>query len=261
MGIPVVGSERTSYAHYRIHPFHRIFFRVGVRFFAQLTVNGVRIREGYPPSIAAKMKVVPNPVARAKALSDPVGGTLKTLLSVGGLRREKDHATLLCAFARIADRFPDWRLRIVGEGPMRPALEAQIAGLGLIGRAELAGASEMVEGEYRAAQLFVLPSLYEAFPNCLAEALAHGLPAVGFADCPGTNDLIIPGVNGSLASGVDRDVSLACALADLMGSASLRSDFGKAAPDVARNRDIEDVAELWEEVIRSVLPINREAKH
>lgn len=260
-GVPVVGSERTAYAHYRAHPLHRIGFVAMLPFLAQLTVNGARIREGYPSAIAAKMKVVPNPVPPRSGLADPVGGELKTLLCVGGLRREKDHATLLRAFAQIADRFPDWRLRIVGEGPMRSALEAQIAKSGLVGRAELAGATNMVDREYRAAQLFVLPSLYEAFPNCLAEALAHGLPAVGFADCPGTNDLIIPGVNGTLASGTDRGDSLASALANLMASASLRSHFGEAAPMVAMNHGIEEITELWERLLQSVVRIRREGQH
>src|SRR6185295_13406865 len=134
----------------------------------RMTVNGQGIRRGFPKPLASRMEVIPNPVGRAVRSADPVGPEVKTLLSVGGLRPEKDHKTLISAFSRIADRFPDWRLRIVGEGPLLDALREQASALGLGDRIQLAGATKGVESEYLSAQLFVLPSIYEAFPNCLA---------------------------------------------------------------------------------------------
>lgn len=252
-GIPVIGSERTSYDHYRSRPVQRMLLRAAMPLLRKLTVNGEEVRKGYPRPISDRMVVVPNPVLTAAGRADPERAGRKTLLSVGGLRPEKDHRTLLLAFSRIADRFPEWRLKIVGEGPLFGALSKQISELGLKERVELAGSSSSVEKEYCDAQLFVLPSRYEAFPNCLAEALAHGLPAVGFASCPGTNALIIPNINGELADGPDRSVALSKALEKLMASPSLRKRLGAATPETVACYSLPVVVDRWEQLLHDVV--------
>ena len=83
----------------------------------------------------------------------------------------------------------------------------------------LPGATADVGSEYAAAQIFVLISLYESYRFALVEALAHGLPAVGFADCLGVNRLIRPGWNGVLVSGSNRVQNLAQVLDRLMADA------------------------------------------
>ena len=118
---------------------------------------------------------------------------------------------------------------------MRAAVETQVRGSIYGSFVTLAGATADVEREYAQAQLFVMSSFSEGFPNSLAEALAHGTPAVGFADCPGTNELIIPGVNGVLASGQNRVDALVCALDEIMSSVTLRQRMAEAAPDQSAN--------------------------
>jgi glycosyltransferase involved in cell wall biosynthesis len=248
-GIPIVGSERTAYDHYRKRPLQRLLLRLSVPFLERLTGNAETVRNGYPRAIAEKMTVVPNPVLAAEGRADPVGGKLKTLLCVGGLRPEKGHAVLLASFASISKAFPDWTLRIVGDGPLRQALAARAAALNIRGQVQFAGATVEVEREYRQAQMFVLPSSYEAFPNCLAEALAHGLPVVGFADCPGTNAIILPGVNGELAEGPDRVYALAASLAALMSSPVVRRALGQAAPGTVEGFSLKSVGDRWEELL------------
>ena len=139
--------------------------------------------------------------------ADPIGGKGdhgKLLLSVGRLTEQKDYPTLIDAFALIADRVPDWDLRIVGEGECRNDLQERIVKAGLQERISLPGTTAEIWAEYANAQLFVLPSLYESQGLALAEALACGLPALGFAACTGVNSLIRPGQNGVLVSGADR---------------------------------------------------------
>jgi len=252
-GVPLIGSERTSFDHYRNRPVERWLLLITAPLLRALTVNAEGVRRGFPDALADRMAVVPNPVEPTNERADPVGPLVKTLLSVGGLRPEKDHRTLILAFASVASRFPDWRLRIVGGGPLLGELRDEVRGLGLDGRIELAGATRSIECEYRAAQLFVLPSRYEAFPNCLAEALAHGIPAIGFAGSPGTNELILPGVNGFLAGGGDRVESLAKCLASLMGAPALRESLARAAPASVAKHRLEDVATLWEKLLQGTM--------
>lgn len=251
-GIPVIGSERTSFPHYRTHKFDLAMLLLAQPFLAWMTANGDAVRGGFPRFIRNRMTVIPNPVDEALARADPEGGRRKTLLCVGGLRPEKNHETLIRAFARVCAGHPDWHLRIVGEGALRSRLAALVKQLGLDADVELATATASVEKEYQAAQLFALPSSYEGFPNCLAEALAHGLAAVGFADCPGTNELIRTGVNGMLVSGPDRVGGLARALDELMGSAAKRRAMGALAIGSVAQYSLDRITDEWEELLRSI---------
>jgi len=99
-------------------------------------------------------------------------------VAVGRLDAIKGFDRLIRAFGRIAGRWPGATLRIVGEGYDRPRLEQIIAETGLVGAVELAGHSDDVPAELRAADVFILPSLYEGMPNALIEALGSGLRVV-----------------------------------------------------------------------------------
>jgi glycosyltransferase involved in cell wall biosynthesis len=252
-GLPLIASEHIDYSHYRTVPFEGVMIRLLVGRFARMTAISDRVRSGFPAALRDKMVVVPNPVTTAPdQLSDPVGGAQKTLLSVGRLFAQKDHRTLIAAFARLAPQHPQWRLRIVGEGALRPELERQIEDFGLGSRVDLPGVIQDISAEYRGAQLFVLPSRYESFGLATAEALAHGLPAVGFADCPGTNEIIEHEVNGLLAQGPDRVTALADALDMLMDSPALRRAYGAAGPKSVERFSLSAIASRWESLLRQV---------
>ena len=250
-GIAVVGSERTSFTHLRTRRLQRWLLRASLPFLRNLTVNSNGVRQGFPQWASRRMVVIPNPVSPASPLADPIGPASKLMLAVGGLRPEKDHATLLEAFAAAAEANPDWRLKIVGDGPLRSNLEAQARARGIEGRVTFAGAVTDVEREYAAAQLFVLPSSYEAFPNCLAEALAHGLPSIAFADCPGANELIKDGENGLLARGGDRVESLRVAIEEMMNQPQRREELGSMGPASVSNFSLESIVDQWEELFRT----------
>jgi glycosyltransferase involved in cell wall biosynthesis len=254
-GIPVVASEHIAYDHYRTRPLQAALLRLTPLLVRAVTVISPAIRNGFPPMLRRRMAVIPNPVGmqgrRAADLSGEAG-PMKTLLSVGRLEEQKDHRTLIDAFARIASGFPDWRLRIVGEGGLRSNLEAQVERLGMADRISLPGATSDIEEEYAAAQLFAMPSSYESFGLATAEALSHGLPVVGFADCPGTNELIQDGVNGLLVQGPDRAAALAEGLADLMSSSARRKELGVAGTASMSDFAPERVADRWEKLLIAI---------
>lgn len=251
-GVPVIGSERTSYPHYRLNQFDLTMLLIAQPILARMTVNGDGVRDGFPQFIRKRMTVIPNPVAIAHDHADPTGGSKKTLLCVGGLRPEKNHESLIRAFAMILPEHRDWRLRVVGEGGLRSRLISLIRELDIEPHVQLVGATASVEIEYQRAQLFALPSLYEGFPNALAEALAHGLPVIGFADCPGTNELIRTRTNGILVSERDRVSGLAAALDELMSSPEKRRAMGTAAVDSVADYSLDRITDKWEDLLRSV---------
>jgi glycosyltransferase involved in cell wall biosynthesis len=253
-GVPVIASEHIVYGHYEERALERLLLRITTPFVYAYTAITEDMRRGFPGAIRYRMAVIPNPVRVAAVnRSDFLGTGKKVLLAVGRLEKQKDHATLIRAFSKICDLFPEWTLRIVGEGSLRASLELLVLQLGLQRKVILCGASGTIDAEYKTADLFVMPSLYESFGLATAEAMGHGLPAVGFGNCPGTNTLIQDGVNGLLVWGEDRSEALASGLARLMGSPEERARLGAAAPQRLAAFTPDSIVERWIRLARGAV--------
>lgn len=112
----------------------------------------------------------------------------RLLINVGRLVKEKAQAILIDAFAQVGADL-DTQLLIVGEGPLRGALEQQIRDHKLAERVHLTGARRDIPALLNAADLFVLSSDIEGMPLALGEALACGLPVVA-TDAAGVSELL-----------------------------------------------------------------------
>ena len=125
------------------------------------------------------------------------GGDRPVLLTVGRLAPQKDHATLLRAFA-IVRRTRAARLVIFGEGTERARIESLRRDLGLEADVDLPGVTDNPYAAMRRASLFVLSSRFEGLPTVLVEALACGCPAVS-TTCPsGPAEILAGGRHGVL---------------------------------------------------------------
>jgi len=257
-GIQLIASEHIIYEHYKHIPLEKILLWLSSYLITRITCTSTQALLSYPSPIQRKMVVIENPLGiNTDAYADTLGSgrTRKVVLSVGRLEMQKDHAVLINAFSEIAEKVPDWDLRIIGEGGLRAQLEAQISTLGLGNRVQLPGPTRDITKEYLSAQLFVVSSRYESFGLATAEALAHGLPVVGFADCPGTNQLVHTGKNGVLANGTDRVASLAAALHALMTDNRLRVHLSRKSSDILNNFRPEHVLDCWERLIEKTISV------
>lgn len=167
------------------------------------------------------------------------------LLAVGRLDKVKGLNCLLEAFSALARKYCDWDLAILGEGPERRALEAQVRAAGLEDRIFLPGRAGNVGEWYERADLYVMSSRSEGFPNTLAEAMAHGLPAVSFDCDTGPRDIIRHEVDGLLVP-PGNVAALESALDRLIGDAALRTKFALRAVDARTRFSIERITGLWE---------------
>jgi len=261
-GVPLIASEHIGPEHYVGRMLERMALNSTPLVATRITVVSSQIREAFSPWLRRRMVAVSNPVAVAAKAPSPDRAGRGTdggvLLCVGRLAPQKDQAVLISAFALIASEFPEWRLRIVGEGELREKLQASVDALGLGSQVELPGATPLIDEEYAAADLFVLPSSYESFGLATAEALLHGLPAVGFADCAGTNELIRDGENGRLVSGPDRASALAAVLAALMRDPAERARLASSSRQwIIQRYGIEGVLDQWERLLSEAVSAAR----
>ena len=121
------------------------------------------------------------------------------LLMVGHLVELKGHAIVIDALPELLRSFPGLQLVIVGDGPERARIEARVARLGLQPQVRLAGAvpHESLARWYSAADLLVLASSREGWPNVLLEAMACGTPVVAIR-CGGVPEIVTSADAGCL---------------------------------------------------------------
>lgn len=194
---------------------------------------------------------------KGKAASEPFGSP--ALVAVGRLAPQKGFDILIAAFSTLRRNYPQAGLTILGDGPERKALEAEIKRLGMEHAVRLPGHSENVSAEIEAADIFVSSSRYEGFSNALLEAMALGKPVVA-TDCEGgTRDMVIDGKTGILARPESIDGLTEAVLRTL---SSDLSSLGKSGRDhvAARFSDRRIIAE-YEDLFRELMRPELKARH
>jgi glycosyltransferase involved in cell wall biosynthesis len=253
LSVPVVISERTDPAQHRIGAMRSWARRVTYPWADAIVVPSRGVARWSQGNIRGpRLRVIPNP-ARYERRSPPSDkpSRERLVVTLGRLSAEKQLDYLLRAFDRCGSRHPEWSLQIIGEGPDRHRLEALAADLGIGQRVRFPGVVQDPETVLCNADLFVLTSRYEGFPNALVEAMACGLAVLCF-DCPsGPSEIIRQGVDGVLVPAQDLD-ALADAMDRLMSDETERRRLGSSAFEVAERFDVERIMSMWEDVIEEV---------
>jgi glycosyltransferase involved in cell wall biosynthesis len=211
-------------------------------------------QDWYLPGLGERTTVVPNAVTRIDPARLAATTRNRTILSVGRLADVKRHDLSLRAFAAIADEIPDWTLKIYGVGPFAKRLESLRDSLGLRGRALLLGHTDAIAEEYLTAGVLCHPARFEGFPLAVTEALASGLPVIGFSDCSGLNSLVVDDYNGLVidpgdGSDDERLKSLISQLRRVVLDDELRERLGQTGPSSMEPYAPDRVADLWETVL------------
>jgi glycosyltransferase involved in cell wall biosynthesis len=173
---------------------------------------------------------------------------------VGNFRAMKRQDLLIDAFARLLPRHEHLRLALVGDGDLRPRIEAQIDRLGLRGRVALTGTATDLPPLYDAFDLFVQASESEGLPNVLLEAAAARLPIVATA-AGGSGEVVQDGQTGLLVPVGEPD-RLTTAIHQAIEDAYLRHRIGAAARaliehDYGMDRFITEYADLYRHLLSS----------
>jgi GalNAc-alpha-(1->4)-GalNAc-alpha-(1->3)-diNAcBac-PP-undecaprenol alpha-1,4-N-acetyl-D-galactosaminyltransferase len=194
-----------------------------------------------------KLAFLPNPLNIGDA-AEPVTLTAPTFITVTRLVEQKGLDVLLKAAARAFESLPDWRLAIVGDGPLRDDLEALARELGIASRIDWIGQVDNPIPYLKAAQVFVLTSRFEGSPNALLEAMATGLPSVVSDASPGPLELIGEEEAGLIVPVEDVEAT-AAGLLRLATDQALRARFGEAALERTQIHQLDRAMQVWLELL------------
>jgi len=249
--MPVIVSERGNPAFSLMRKFWVLLRQTVYKRSACLVLQTRDACDFFSSSISKR--IIPNPILIPE-YSEPAlksEADSKTLMTMGGLYALKGFDLLLKAFAPLCDKFPDWVLEIWGEGVQRKTLENLRDELGLQERVRFPGLTKEHYKTMSQADIFVLSSRSEGFPNVLGEAMACGLPVVSFDCRSGPSELIQDGVNGLLVP-PDNIQELSSSLERLMASVELRKSLGEQARKITETYSLDKIVQSWEELVAEV---------
>jgi GalNAc-alpha-(1->4)-GalNAc-alpha-(1->3)-diNAcBac-PP-undecaprenol alpha-1,4-N-acetyl-D-galactosaminyltransferase len=248
----IIAAERNSPVMYsiKLNKFFAFFYLNLFSLANKIVVQFSAYESGYPFYLKKKIVVISNPIATPKVFSNVISSNNNqyTLLCISRLDSQKNLETLILAFSLLKNIFDNWNLKIIGNGFLKEELQNLINNLNLNKRIKIIDNKADVESEYAKAHLFCLPSIWEGFPNALAEALASGLPSVGFSSCDGVNKLIKHRHNGLLVKKNNVE-DLARALKVLMKNSSLRLRMSENAKLISSKYQEAIIYKKWETLI------------
>lgn len=230
---------------------------------SQLVRDSMADQLGLDAAAASRMTVVPNGVDLPASQTAEVRRRIREqfgcpggkplLLAAGRHVEQKNFVCLIEAAALLRDSGQEFRLVIAGDGPLREGHQRRVSDLGLEPSVELPGVVTDLDDVMQAADLFVLPSLWEGLPLVLLEAMAAACPVVA-TRIEGVVEVITDGRNGWLAEPGSTE-GLAAALLRALEDPQARADIGTAGREhVAQRHAFSGVAaslhELYERVAR-----------
>lgn len=251
-GIPVISSERNDPSTMSI--IRKVLRKVFLPYTSGLVVQTLKIKKYFPGKIQRKTSVIFNPVDGHVFNNKPTA-IKQQIINVARLYPQKNHLMLIDAFSKISSTFPNCKLMIYGEGPMRCKLEKYIRSINLQNKIFLPGRSKNVIEEMRHSQIFCLSSDYEGMSNSMIEAVCVGLPIVS-TRVSGTEELVKDGKNGYLVDCGDTD-SLAESLSKLLRNPGQCKSFAEYSKSMCEMFNLDKIADEWLVVIEKVIKEHR----
>lgn len=229
----IIVSERNSLSLYK----HIKATKWNINFLALIFVNKITVQfesysKDYPWWLYKKIVVLPNSIFSLNSQKKSTKQDFKknnTILTIGRFSAQKQVTDIIIAFSYISQKFPDWDLKIVGQGENKESIEREIASLNLGKQVSIIPPTNNIMEIYNGAEIFCSTSQWEGFPNVVAEAMSFKLPVIGYSDCAGVNELVRHGITGFLVKRDKKHQELSKSLEKLMFSEALRKQLGRNA--------------------------------
>lgn len=178
----------------------------------------------------------------------------RTIMAAGELTAGNRFGDVIKAFKTANELVPDWRLRIFGDGPLKPDLRQAVWRAGLAGRVDIVTPPASMATELSKATILASASRAESQSLAVMEAAAAGVPWVTYAttDAP---DAVSGAQGGCVRVPEGEPVSLGVAIAHLMSDESALQAYSTAALSEASRYQSEAVAASWSEAYRDILRV------
>lgn len=185
----------------------------------------------------------------------------KTIVSLGRFDIQKGYDDLIHAFKIVCNCFPDWKLKIYGNGPLKESMENLIKSLGLTNNIELCNSTNNIVSVLNNSSIYVMTSRYEGYANMLVEAMSCGMPVISYNWYTGVDDIINDKKNGEIVYLKDRDLyflhkdnnenveNLAKTIINYISNPDMCDKYSIEAKKIVNSRTTEVVISNWEKII------------
>lgn len=232
----------------------RILFKSVDRIIVQTEKSKTWLAQKFPDN---NVKVIPNPAIYPLPYSNersikPNSLILqhkKVIIASGRLHKYKQFDLLIRAFSQLKDKHLNWDLIILGDGEERDSLNSMVVDLGMTGRVFLPGSIGNMSEWYERADLFVLSSIVEGFPNVLLEAMTYGLPCISFDCDTGPRDMIQNGINGILVDPNQKESGLSNAMDRIISDQVFRSKIANNSLLSREKYSISNIVQKWNNIL------------
>ncbi|MBQ0141872.1 MAG: glycosyltransferase family 4 protein [Prevotellaceae bacterium] len=172
------------------------------------------------------------------------------IIMLARLMPQKRIDLMIEVWAKLAKDFPNWQVKVLGDGMLKEELESMVERLGIKDSFLLLGGVKDVSSELENSDILCLTSEYEGFGIVLIEAMLKSIPVMAF-EYVGVHDIIENGVDGYVVTFGDVD-AYADRLRELMTSEEQRRKFAKSALESVKKFDKERVMNMWVELFQSL---------
>lgn len=211
-------------------------------------------REYFGEKIRKKSTIIFNPIKNSFLETKNINlkDRENNIINVGRLVPQKNQKMIINAFSKVSKKYPNYKLKIFGDGLLREELQSQINNLQLSDKVILCGVTDNIKQELENSKIFVLSSDYEGMPNALIEAMATGCAVIS-TNCPcgGPMELIKNEENGILIP-VRNEERLIKSINFLIENENNAEIIGENAKNIKKILNSKAILNQWKKYIKEV---------